>query len=218
MINGFCHLKDKQRQLRVNFSENLGLRVHRALSWLQKSEGAEADQDSQFIFLWISFNAAYAQDNDVLGYTESKTFSLFVSKLVELDKSNTFYNLVWSQFSSNIRVLLDNQYVFQPFWDYQNGKLSEEEWKQRFAAAKTAANVALSNKRTDVVITIILQRLYTLRNQLVHGGATWNSSANRSQIRDGVAFLSQLVPIIINTMMDNPEHLLGKANFPLINN
>ncbi|MEZ9236039.1 hypothetical protein [Shewanella sp. 10N.286.52.A9] len=195
----------------------MALRVHRSLSWLAKSEQCHDDKDSQFIFLWIAFNAAYAQDTEVLRHTESEAFAKFMSKLVELDKGNHLYSLVWSEFSSCIRVLLDNQYVFQPFWDFQNGKLTEEEWVIRFSNAKASANVALSTKRTDQLNTIILQRLYTLRNQLIHGGATWNSSANRDQIRDGVAFLSKLVPIIINIMMDSSDQLWGDANYPVVN-
>mgnify|MGYP003610388203 FL=1 len=35
--------------------------MHRALSWLEKAEQSD-DLDSRFIFLWISFNAAYAKD------------------------------------------------------------------------------------------------------------------------------------------------------------
>lgn len=217
MALDFESLKRKQRSLRGGFAESLALRVHRALSWLQKSEECEDDQDSRFIFLWIAFNAAYAQDTEVLRHTESEAFSLFVSKLVELDKHNKLYNFVWTEFSSSVRVLLDNQYVYQPFWDYHNGKLTEQEWKERFAKAKTAANSALSTKRTDLLIAIILQRLYTLRNQLMHGGATWQSSANRPQIRDGVTFLSKLVPIIVDIMMDNHQELWGSANYPVIN-
>lgn len=212
----FKSLKSKQREIRNEFSDNLGLRVHRALSWLEKSEQCNDDQDSQLIFLWIAFNAAYAQDTEVLRHTESEAFSLFIAKLVELDESNKLYNLIWAEFSSSVRVLLDNQYVYQPFWDYQNGKLTEQEWKERFAKAKVAANNALSSKRTDLLVAIILQRLYTLRNQLIHGGATWQSSANRSQIRDGVAFLSKLVPIIVDIMMDNPQVLWGSANYPVV--
>jgi len=209
-------LKEKQRALRDTFSDNLGLRVHRSLSWLNKSEQCDDDQDSKFIFLWIAFNAAYAQDTEVLRHTESEAFSKFISKLIELDNKGDFSGLIWSQFSSTIRVLLDNKYVYQPFWDYQNGKITESEWKERFSKAKSAASHALSNKSTDVVICIVLQRLYTLRNQIIHGGATWNSSANREQIRDGVAFLSELLPIIVDVMMDSPDTLWGDANYPLI--
>lgn len=216
MSKKFEQLKIKQRVIRHEFNEYLGLRVHRALSWLNKAEQCEEDLDSKFIFLWISFNAAYAQDTEVLRHSESEAFSLFMAKLVALDVNNELYDLVWSEFSTSIRVLLDNQFVFQPFWDYHNGKLIEDEWKTKFKKAKLSANSALTQKGTDRLISIVLQRLYTLRNQLVHGGATWQSSANRAQVRDGVAFLSQLTPIIINLMMDNPHELWGSANYPLV--
>jgi len=59
--------------------------------------------------------------------------------------------------------------------------------------------------------------MYTLRNQIIHGGATWNSSANRTQIRDSVTFLSQLVPFVIDIMMDNSNQIWGSANYPVVN-
>ena len=34
------------------------LRMHRALSWLQRAEAAGSDDDIAFISLWIGFNAA----------------------------------------------------------------------------------------------------------------------------------------------------------------
>jgi len=209
-------LKSKQRKSRENFSDNLGLRVHRALSWLDKSEQCHEDKDSQFIFLWIAFNAAYAQDVDALRLSESKAFSAFITKLVELDTNKELHSLVWSEFSSSIRLLLDNKFIFQPFWDFQNGKLTENEWKEKFVKAKSAASFALANTSTDQLISIVLYRLYTLRNQLMHGGSTWQGSANREQIRDAVAILSKLVPITINIMMDNSDQLWGDANYPVI--
>ena len=58
--------------------------------------------------------------------------------------------------------------------------------------------------------------VYTLRNQLIHGGATWNSSINREQLRDCSAFLGKLVPFIIQLMMDNPNTLWGDAAYPVV--
>jgi len=210
-------LKSKQRLLRDDFSDNLSLRVHRALSWLNKSEQCGEDKDSQFIFLWIAFNAAYAQDTECIQQTETKAFSAFITKLVELDQDNKLYSLLWSEFTSSVRVLLNNKFVFQPFWDFHNGKITEADWKERFSKAKVSASYALAHKHTEQLITIVLQRMYTLRNQMIHGGATWNSSANRTQVRDSVAFLSQLVPYVIDIMMNSPEQLWGDANYPLIN-
>ena len=54
-------LKARQRRERDTWPDNLSIRVHRSLSWLQRSELCE-DYDGTFLFSWISFNAAYAQE------------------------------------------------------------------------------------------------------------------------------------------------------------
>ena len=209
-------LKERQRAERENHPTSLALRVHRALSWLDRAERCE-DQDGRFIFLWIAFNAAYANDlGDQERPHEKQLFQLFLDKLADLDKDDELYNLIWSEFSGSIRVLLDNRFVYQPFWDFHNGKISEEEWKAGFERARKAANLALVNHKTVTVLAIILDRMYTLRNQLIHGGATWNSSVNRDQLRDCSAFLGKLVPYVIQLMMDNPNTLWGDACYPVV--
>ncbi|MBC8386216.1 MAG: hypothetical protein H8E09_00070, partial [Gammaproteobacteria bacterium] len=54
-------LKKRHREIRDGLPPNLSLRIHRALSWLNCAEQKQ-DDDSKFIFLWISFNAAYAHE------------------------------------------------------------------------------------------------------------------------------------------------------------
>ena len=214
MKNHFNLLKARQRQERDSYPENLGLRVHRALSWLQRAADEE-DADSQFIFLWIAFNAAYATDiDDRQGLAEQATFNAFIGKLHDLDQEKGLSQLVWNAYPNAIRILLDNRYVFTPFWEYQKGSKSKEEWESDFSQAKKTANMALANHNTPVVLSIVLSRIYVLRNQIVHGGATWNGSMNRDQVRDCVAILSELVPLVIELMMDNPNTLWGDANFP----
>ena len=46
------------------FSEddNLGLRVHRAISWIERAEQESDDADAALVFYWIAFNSAYAKD------------------------------------------------------------------------------------------------------------------------------------------------------------
>ncbi len=78
-------LKSRQRIERENYPANLGLRVHRALSWLNRAEQCENDLDGEFIFLWIAFNATYANEIDVhIRITEQKTFPF-------LSQTNTSY-------------------------------------------------------------------------------------------------------------------------------
>ena len=216
MALNFKTLKQRQREDRDNYSINLSLRVHRALSWLDRAEQAQ-DDDAQFIFLWIAFNAAYASEIDEqYRLTEQKTFGHFVERLCQLDSANLLSNLVWTEFASSIRVLLANKHVFQPFWDYQNNKKSEQQWQDDFKTANSFANKALGFKNTSAVLSVIFSRLYTLRNQTLHGGATWNSSVNRDQMRDAVAFLSKFVPSIIEIMMNNHQELWGDACYPVI--
>ncbi|WP_220463549.1 HEPN domain-containing protein [Sediminihaliea albiluteola] len=212
----YSDLKARQRAERESHSEGLALRTHRALSWLDRAEQCE-DEDGKFIFLWIAFNAAYA--NEIVEGErahEKKTFVMFLEKLVELDTEDTLYQLIWSEFSGSIRVLLNNQFVFEPFWEYQRGNISQEQWKSSFDSARTAANRALAEHRTADALSIILSRMYTLRNQLVHGGATWNSRVNRDQLSDCARFLGKLVPQIIKLMLDNPNTLWGDAVYPVV--
>tara|TARA_B100000519_G_scaffold189522_1_gene188104 strand:- start:481 stop:1134 length:654 start_codon:yes stop_codon:yes gene_type:complete len=212
----YTDLKTFQRAHRDNFSESLALRTHRGLSWLNRAEQSEDDPDAKFIFLWIAFNAIYAQDFDAIKSTESNNFSRFLDKLLNIDSEHLISNLVWQEFPNSIRVLLDNEFVFNPFWDYHNGNITEQEYKDKFNTAKSLASKALGNMQTNVVLRLVLSRLYTLRNQLIHGGATWNSSVNRNQLRDANNFLHKLIPALLTIMMENPSELWGDANYPVI--
>lgn len=209
-------LKQRHRALRNGYPPRLNLRVHRALSWLKRSEMAE-DDDGRFIFLWIAFNAAYACEiEEHCRLSEQATFMDFFERLCALDAGKCIDNLVWTEFSGGIRVLLDTPFVFQSFWDFQAGKLDEAEWKVRFEKGKKTAQQALAGGRTPVLLGVIFNRLYTLRNQLIHGGATWNGKVNRKQLRDCAQLLGKLVPTIIGLMLDHPEIDWGPACYPVV--
>lgn len=213
----FNALKERQRKERHSYDQNLTVRVHRALSWLQRAELCDKDLDGRFVFLWISFNAAYAHEikNNYSLY-EQEMFNAFLEKLHQLDTRERFQKLVWQEYTNSIRILLNNKHVFQPFWDCRNGKISDDQWIERFELAKKNAAIALGKGDTPRVLAIVMSRLYTLRNQLIHGGATWNSNVNRDQIRDCTRFLNSLVPIVIETMMDNPQDLWGQPCYPVV--
>lgn len=212
----YNELKQRHRQERDQQHDNLSLRLHRALSWLHRAEQAE-DDDGRFIFLWIAFNAAYACDIDERHrLSEQETFKNFLQKLADLDQDKRIDALIWQEFSGSIRVLLDNPYVFQSFWEYQRGSISEETWKTRFDSGKKAASKALASHNSPALLGVLFNRIYTMRNQLIHGGATWNGSVNRQQIRDCTNLMSKLVPLIIKLMMDNPQTLWGDASYPVV--
>ena len=77
-------------------------------------------------------------------------------------------------------------------------------------------NVFQSGNVSEFLIEL-LQRLYELRNQLFHGGATYNSRVNRKQLKDATNILEKLIPIIIEIMICHKEEDWGKVAFPVVN-
>ena len=141
----------------------------------------------------------------------------FWRKLHQLDGDKLLDGLVWQAFSGPIRQLLDNPYVFESFWSFQRGEIAEDEWKLRLSKGKKAAASLLASGNTAELLGLMFQRIYTLRNQLMHGGATWDSEVNRSQLRDCVNLLGKLVPVVITIMINNPQATWGDAVYPVVN-
>ena len=155
-------LKAKQRELRAGFPETMGLRAHRSISWIGRAQQA-TDDDGRFIFLWIAFNAAYADEEE-----------------------------------------------------HHNGIAGFEDWEERFRTSQRRFARALQARDTVAVLSLVFDRLYVLRNQLVHGGATWNSRVNRDQVRDGAAILAFLMPVFVDVMMDHPGEDWGRPFYPVV--
>ena len=69
----------------------------------------------------------------------------------------------------------------------------------------------------ESILCIAFDRLYSLRNQLVHVGSTFNSSANCQQLKDACLLLSSLIPLFLKLMMANVNsHDWGKPFYPYI--
>lgn len=210
-------LKTQHRLIRDSMPEGLNLRLHRALSWLNRAEQCSDDFDAQFIFLWIAFNAAYASEfSQSERLDEQRAFRAFLDKLVLQDKQGQLEKLIWDEFSGSIRLLLDNRYVTPEFWAFHRNEISEDEWQKRFAKSKAVATQALGRRDTVSVLSVVLGRAYVLRNQLIHGGATWNSAVNREQVRDCCALMRSLVPLVIELMMGSGDTLWGDACYPVV--
>ncbi len=212
------YLKDKQRQLREGFETNFGIRVHRSISWLLRSEREKNDPDARFIFLWIAFNGAYSvyENRERAVGLEREKLRKFLSKMVEVDRLGEIYDIVWENYSSQIRSLLSNHYVFAPFWNFQNRIEGYEAWEEMFDQSQREVNRSLRDRNSVATLVHVFDRLYVLRNQLIHGGSTWNGQVNRPQVRNGADVMSMLVPIMINLMLDNAELDWGDVHYQVI--
>jgi hypothetical protein len=208
---------DLKVALRANttHTESSAIRLHRAISWLARAEQESEDSDARFIFLWIALNAAYAKQFGFERF-ERENLQSFIDSLLQIDATGQLKATTFQQFSGPIRILINNKFVFDGFWKAVRDHDASDRWQREFATANTRALEAVMTSQTGVVLSIVFDRLYVLRNQLVHGGATWNSQVNRAQISDGANILGSLVPIIIAFMIDHPELDFGEILYPPI--
>jgi hypothetical protein len=215
----YSQLKNLHRSKRDNYSDDFSIRIHRSLSWVNRAEKQDEDLDARFIFYWIAFNATYTGSHSSNSlYSERHTYKDFFEKILKYDEKEHVYYAIWNQFSGSVRNLLNNQFIFSSFWNFENGHEGFDDWEEKFSQSKSMVLKALEYKNTQLILEILFDRLYTLRNQIMHGGATWNGKVNRSQVTDGQSIISFLVPNFLEIMMNNQNEDWGKLNFPVVKN
>lgn len=208
-------LKQTYDDIRPSLKDADRDRLRRSLSWLERAEQCpEEDIDDRFLFYWISFCAAYSAPKAIgdKSSTEVKLSSEFIRDIVNFDHKKALHELMQARISHSIDLLVNNQYVYRPFWD------KDPNWEKRFARDNAAMRKYY--EKGDVANTFynVLQRLHVLRNQIIHGGATWKSEVNRDQVKDGTYIMSRLVPtvlgIMLKQMVNNPEVSWGPVAWP----
>ena len=194
---------------------SLSIQLHRAISWVKSAEKQDKELDIKFISLWIAFNACYAVDlNGISSKPEKAKLRDFTSSLVQFDRTR-LYNLFWDKYSGPVRVLIENKFVFERFWEFNRGDV--DDYLGAFNKSIASAHNCLSKENIEGLMEIVLERLYTLRNSIMHGGSTFNSKLNRTQLKDACNIMQLLVPIIIDIMIENSEHDWGEIAYPVIN-
>lgn len=210
-------LKTTLREKRDHMSQAHATRLHRALSWLACAAKQEDDADLQFISLWVSFNACYAVDE---GGSESLAerfaFQRFVEKITQLDTNKKIYGCLWQTYSGPVKALIKNPYVYHGYWAAKRLDVKNDEWAKGFDQSSVAALNCLSRQNVSELLAIVLDRLFVLRNQILHGGATYQSQLNREQVNDGVQLLIALLPIVIEIMLSTPDEDWGDIYYPVV--
>ena len=216
----FAPLEERRRAKFRSRYDNVSLRLRRSISWLGRAEAEvferEApDYDAAFIFYWIAFNAAYSEDSaESRESTERRNFQAHFDTLLKLDAKGTINQALWNNCLNETMVLLENPFVFEPYWKYQNGVDGFQNWERLFDKRRKDSLTAILEVNTRVALASIFDRMYVLRNQLIHGGATHGGKLNRAQVSDGAKIMASLVPLFISLMMDNPSAQWGKPYYP----
>lgn len=152
MPNGldFKSLKDKQQKLRDGFPDNVSLRIHRSLSWIERAGTCAGDDDAAILFYWIAFNAAYAVDAGKRDWRreeeqrkgERDKYDEFFGKILKVD-SKRAHDALSKELSEPVKGLLDNKYIYAEFWHSRNSSGSAH-WESSFNKDKEDAHEALA--------------------------------------------------------------------------
>ena len=201
-------------------------RLRRSLSWLERAD-AENDTDTKCILLWVAFNAAYAIERSAavaawgeIGATERALQRRFFEQLTGVGYKR-IHNTIRTRLWGAVPRLMSNEYVFHGFWEsLTEDRFDWENWvrKNDFEAQRDGVPQLLrtgSERNTRKVLNLLFDRLYVLRNQLMHGCATRDESLNRRQVEDGAEILTVLVPRFLDIMVDHPDKDWGAIWFPV---
>lgn len=215
----FYELKQKEKELHSAKERNhFTLRIHRAISW-----GLQAEEfhglDERFIFYWISFNALYGANNDIV-ISEKTAYNSFFSKICSLDTANLITTTLIS-IQNPLRVLFDNKYVYTAFWDYFYHEEKTEEKMQEFEnkrlnIRKLTYSALIAKTDQVIVLKYLFGLLNTLRNQIFHGAATYKGQTNREQLTSACAILEKILPIITDIVFCHSEIDWNEPMYPVI--
>ena len=209
----YDELKKKYDENKHAFNQDFSHRIRRALSWIKRAKYTD-DSDGKYIFLWIAFDALHADPNCKRG-KEFKIRESFLMDIMTRDAQNIIKGYL-KKLSILIQGLMGNRFIFMPFWDSQHGINSDESWESSFENDNVSFHKMMKGHNTEKALIKIFKRLNVLRNQLVHGGATWDSNWNRNQVCDGTKILDSLVPVFVSVMMSNPDQDWGEPWYPEI--
>ena len=187
-------------------------RLWRAISWISRAEQEPDDPDAAFLFLWMAFNSLYAVSSEEQ-LADHRMFKNFLVDIVRQDKQGRLQETLVNLYSDHV---LRNKFVFRPFWDEVTGRRQNTRWQQYLGQEALDAETAIRQGDTAHGLLIIFDRLYLLRNQLIHGAATHGSSLNRSALNSAHVLLSVIVPEMTHILIKHPKIRLGPIFFPVL--
>lgn len=190
--------------------QSLTDRVRRSISWLRRVvRVSQDDLPPRFIELWIALNAIYGQPTYSKGSrtTEEDYFSLFMGSLVQFDSSERQLPATMKKTEKRVKGLVGNKYLWNEFWRRDLSRLAtniDEETK--------ILKEAVDRNDVQTFFTCAVKRLLVLRNQLVHGSSSENTTKNEDALKPGLLILEEILPVFLLLLI---RHGKGK-DLPLL--
>lgn len=177
------------------------IRIHRVFSWLQRVEQLEdgADLDNALVCRWIAFNALYGQWDEKAGepMADRDCWERLIDRLLGLDIENRIAGVL-NDHKKLVMSILDDEYLSKFFWEDPSPKRAGQSKKAKFDA-----RTWYIEERWSLILSRLLERIYLLRCQLVHGAATHGGKLNRASLRRCNIMLECLLPSFLLVVIDH---------------
>jgi hypothetical protein len=191
----------KERLNAQQDSHPTAIRVHRAFSWMARVEELEdgADLDIALICRWIGFNALYGQwdEEKQEPSPDCKSWQQFLGRVLKLDESGHVGDVL-TKHKKLVMSILDDEYLSRFFWEEPSDVRARKSKK-----AKYDAQTWYLEKRWVMVLDRLVERIYLMRCQLMHGAATFGGKLNRVSLRHCSVMLGHLLQATMLVLTEN---------------
>lgn len=206
-------------------------RIQRTISWYERAINNDGDEDAEFIFYWISFNALYEE----IWVSENKDKSFetikrekFLKNIIKLD-NNLIHEAIKKLCPEDFIFIMGYRYISWEYWGEVRNRLLkltddrkkemdlkielDQKWKLKEEQGKADARQFLSKAvDTTPMLLKLFKRLYMIRNQIFHGNATWGTDVNRSQVKKGCRILEVMILLFIEIILTKPKNTQKAAD------
>lgn len=191
----------KERLLARHPNHPTVVRMHRALSWYQRSEDAPDGQDADLVLLcqWIALNSFYGQWDTQRREPQPdwEGCRRFFHRLLRLDASGHI-KAVLIDHRDLAMALLEDQYLSDYFWEDPTDRRASQSRKARYDA-----RTWYDQEMWAMLLDRLLERVYLLRCQLAHGAATYGGKLNRQSLALCTQIMRPLLSAVLLVITDH---------------
>jgi hypothetical protein len=157
------------------------------------------DHDLGLVSLWIAFNSLYGQWDCQKREPrpDRESWRAFIDRILKLD-SDGYVVSALQEHKRLVISLLDDEYLSGFFWQEPSALRAKQSRKAAYSAQTWYVE-----KRWTMVLDQILDRIYLMRCQLVHGAATYGGKLNRTSLKRCVMMMQRLLSAFLLVWIDH---------------
>jgi hypothetical protein len=167
---------------------------------LQRVEefGAGVEDDLALIALWVAFNALYGRWDSVAQqpWADRDSCREFLTRITRLDQQQLLTDIL-QHHKPLVMKILEDQYLSNYYWQDPTPVRASKSKKSMYDACTWYLE-----GRWLMILERLVERIYLLRCQLVHGAATHGGTLNRDPLRRCVQMLKHLLPGFLTVITD----------------